>query len=253
MKLLRDTWLIFVRNAVATLREPVWVMVGLFQPVCFLVLFAPLLNSLEGAPGFPPGDSLDVFTPGLLVLMGLFSAGFVGFGLIPELRDGLVERLRVTPVSRLALLLGRALRDVVILLVQALLLVAVTWPFGLQVDLAGLGIVLVMLALLGLIMSSCSYVLALILKSEDALASLLNTIVLPMTLLSGIYLPLTLAPGWLQTVGDINPLAYAVDAARALMNGQLGDAAVLQGFAVLAPLALLALWWAARAFRKAIA
>jgi ABC-2 type transport system permease protein len=253
MKLLRDTWLIFARNVVATLREPVWVVIGLFQPVCFLVLFAPLLNGLEGTPGFPPGDALDVFTPGLLVLMGLYGAAFVGFGLIPDLRDGLIERLRVTPVSRLALLLGRTLRDVLILLVQSLLLVAIAWPFGLGVDPLGLVLVLGMLVLLGLIMASCSYALALALKSEDALASLLNTVAVPMTLLSGIYLPLALAPDWLQTIAGVNPLAYAVNAARALMGGDFGDASVLYGFAVLAPLAVLALWWAARAFRKATA
>lgn len=253
MKLLRDTWLIFVRNVVATLREPVWVVIGLFQPLCFLVLFAPLLDGLEGAPGFPPGDALDVFTPGLLVLMGLYGAAFVGFGLVPDLRDGLIERLRVTPVSRLALLLGRALRDVLILLVQSLVLVTLAWPFGLRVDPLGLVLVLAMLVLLGLIMASCSYALALALKSEDALASLLNTVAVPMTLLSGIYLPLALAPGWLQTIAGVNPLAYAVNAARALMGGDLGDSSVLYGFAVLAPLAVLALWWAARAFRKATA
>lgn len=102
-------------------------------------------------------------------------------------------------------------------------------------------------------MASCSYALALILKSEDAMAPLLNTVLLPLTLLSGIYLPLTFAPNWLQTVADFNPLAYAVEAARALFNGDLGNPAVFQGFAILIPLMLLALWWASRAFRKAVA
>ncbi len=252
MKLLRDTWLIFVRNAVATLREPVWAFVSLFQPICFLVFFAPLLQGLEGAPGFPPGSALDVFTPGLLVLLALYGTAFVGFGLFPEVRDGMIERLRVTPVSRLALLLGRVLRDVLVLLVQTLLLVAVTWPFGLRVDPAGFALVLGLLALLGLVMASCSYALALALGSEDALAPTLNTLAIPMTLLSGIYLPLALAPGWLQTVADANPLAYAVDAARALMAGHLASDAAIFGFAVLAPLAVLALWWAARSFRRAV-
>ena len=57
--------------------------------------------------------------PGLLVLLAMFGALFTGFGLIAELRAGVIERSRVTPVSRLALLLGRSLRDIVSLLVQA--------------------------------------------------------------------------------------------------------------------------------------
>jgi ABC-2 type transport system permease protein len=253
MKLLRDTWLLFARSMVATLREPAWTLIGLFQPLCLLVLFAPLLTSIADAPGFPSGGALNVFTPGLLVLLGMFSTAFVGFGLIAELRAGLIERLRVTPVSRLALLLGRALRDVVILLVQSLLVVLAVLPFGIEIDFAGFAITLGLLALLGLFMSSCSYALALALKSEDALAPLLNTVTFPMALLSGIYLPLSLAPDWLRTVATVDPLTHAVDAARALFDGHIADAAVLRGVAVLAPLALLALWWAARSFRRGIA
>ena len=46
MKLLRDTWLIFRRSVVLTLRQPVWLLMGILQPILYLVLFGPLL---EGA------------------------------------------------------------------------------------------------------------------------------------------------------------------------------------------------------------
>jgi len=253
MKLLRDTSLLFSRRMVATLREPVWVVTNLFAPLCYLALFAPLLGNLSGAPGFPTGGALEVFAPGLLVLLGLFGAAFAGFGLINELRTGLVERLRVTPASRLALLLGPVLVDVVVLLGQALLLVGTACLFGLRVSLAGLVIALVLLVLMGILLASCSYALALALRNENALASTLQFLTLPLLLLSGVLLPLTLAPGWLRTVAALNPLAYAVDAARVLLEGDLASADVWQGFAVLAPLAALAVWWAARSFRRALA
>jgi ABC-type polysaccharide/polyol phosphate export permease len=105
--------------------------------------------------------------------------------------------------------------------------------------------------LLGLTMASCSYALALAVKSVDALASVLNSVTLPMMLLSGILLPLTLAPAWLRGIAALNPLAYAVNATRALLRGQVGDTAVLQGTALLAALAVLAIGWAARSFRHA--
>lgn len=253
MRLLRDTWLIFQRNLMATLRNPVWVIVGLTQPLFFLVLFAPLLDSIAKAPGFPSGGSLNTFMPGLLIQLGLFGTAFVGFGLIAQLREGVIERLRVTPVSRLALLLGLALRDVLILLVQSTLLVAMGAPFGLKINYTGFFITLGLLALLGLMMCSCSYALALALKSEDALAPVLNSVTLPMMLLSGILLPMTLAPKWLRAVSNVNPLTHAVDASRALINGHLTDNAVARGLGVIAVLAVLAIWWAARSFRQATA
>lgn len=252
-KLLADTWIIFRRNVLATLRDPAWTIIGLFQPICFLILFAPLLSSVAGTPGFPGGDALDIFIPGLLVMIGLYGTAFVGFGLISELRDGLIERLIVTPVSWAALLLGRALRDVLVLLAQSILVVIVMLPFGFRADVGGLVLLLGMLVILGLLMASFSYALAMAFRSEDALAPTLNTFALPLILLSGIYLPMTLAPGWLQVVAMVNPLFYAVDAARALVDGEIASTTVFVGFAVLAVLAVLASWWAVRSFRRAAA
>ena len=128
MKILRDTWLVFGRYLGLFLRNPVWVVIGVVQPLLYLLLFAPLLKSIAAMPGFPPGGAYNVFVPGLLIQLGLFGASGVGFSLIAELRFGVVERLRVTPVSRLALLLGRALRDMLTLLIQSLLLVLVALP-----------------------------------------------------------------------------------------------------------------------------
>lgn len=253
MKLLRDTWLLFGRSMTATLRNPVWIILGLFQPVCYMLLFAPLLNNLADAPGFPRGGALTVFTPGLLILLAMFGAAFVGFDLIADLRYGIIERLRVTPVSRLALLLGRALRDVVTLLVQSLLLLIVAWLLGLRASLVGVALMFGMIILIGLLMSSCSYAVALAFKDENALASSLNFIMQPLLLLSGILLPLSLAPAVIRDIARANPFSYAVDAARALFNGSLGDNAVPVGFVVIAVLALLAIYWAARSFRGALA
>jgi ABC-2 type transport system permease protein len=252
MRALRDTALLFAYHLEAALRNPVWTATSLFQPACYLLLFAPLLRAIARSPGFPSGGVLQVFTPGLLVQLSIFGAGFVGFGLIADLRAGVLERLRVTPASRLSLLLGRVCRDVFVLLVQALMLVAVALPFGLSVSLAGLALTLALLILLGIVMSCCSYSLALALRNEDALASFLSTATLPVLLLSGILLPLSLAPLWLQTLADANPLAHAVTASRALFRGHLGAPSVLTAFVLLIMLSVLALAWATRSFQRAM-
>lgn len=253
MKTIRDTWLIFERAVSITVHNPVWVGVGILQPLFFLVLFGPLLKPLAGAAGFASGRAFNVFVPGLLIQLGLFGTAFVGFGLIGEVRYGVIERMRVTPVSRLALLLGRALRDIAVLLVQSTLLVVFAIPFGLQVNPVGLLIVYGLLILLGLFMVSVSYTLALWLRSEDSLAALLNTVTLPLLLLSGVLLPLTLAPVWLRDIATLNPLSHTVDAARALFNQHLSDPSIPLAVAILAVLAALALVMASRSFSRSVA
>lgn len=253
MKLVRDIWLIYVRYFGLLIRNPAWVTIGVLQPVLYLVLFAPLLKSIASIPGFPPGGAYNVFVPGLLIQLGMFGAVSVGFSLIAELRFGVIERLRVTPVSRLAMLLGRALRDMTLLVIQSLILVVLALPFGLNINAAGLVVILALIALIGLMMASISYAAALWLKSEDSFAPLIFTATLPVLLLSGVLLPMSLAPSWLRTIADLNPLSYAVDAARAIFNNHLADASVARGVAIIAALAVVAASLAARQFGRAVA
>lgn len=253
MKILRDTWLMFQRHMGLFLRNPVWVVIGLIQPLLYLLLFAPLLKSVSTVRGFPAGGAYNVFVPGLLIQLGLFGATSVGFGLIQELRIGVIERLRVTPVSRLAMLLGRALRDVFTLLVQSLLLILLSLPFGLNIHPVGMVVVLGLLALIGLLFTSISYAVALWLKSEDSFAPLVFSATLPLLLLSGVLLPMSLAPDWLRTIALADPLSYAVDAARAVFNDHTGDVSVVKGVALMGALAVLAITVAARSFNRAVA
>ena len=251
MKLIRDTWLIFQRYLVIFIHNPVWVIVGLSQPILYLLLFAPILKGVANSPGFPQGGAYNVFVPGLLIQLGLFGASGVGFGLIAELREGVIERFRVTPVSRFALLLGRALRDVLVLVVQATILLIIAIPFGLHATFSGAVVMLSLVALIGLGISSIAYSVALALRSEDSYAPLIFTVILPLLLLSGVLLPLTLAPKWLQTLAYFNPLSYAVKAARDVFNGHGGDADVFIGLTVMLALAVIGVVIGARAFKKA--
>jgi len=253
MKLLRDTWLVFGRYFWIFIHNPAWVAIGVVQPLLYLVLFAPLLKSIASAPGFPRGGAYNVFVLGLLVQLGMFGAAGVGFSLIAELRMGVIERLRVTPVSRVALLLGRALRDVLSILVQSLILILLSIPFGLSINAIGIVVVLALIALIGLLTASVSYAVALWVRRENSYAPIIFTSALPILLLSGVLLPLGLAPQWLRNIALANPLSYAVDAARAVFLGNLGDPSVVKGVVLMAVLCLVSIAIGARAFGRAVA
>src|SRR6267143_2608442 len=253
MKLLRDTWLVFGRYFWIFIHNPAWVVIGVVQPLLYLLLFAPLLKQIQSTPGFPRGGAYNVFVPGLLVQLGLFGAAGVGFSLIAELRMGVIERLRVTPVSRVALLLGRALRDVFSILVQSLILILLALPFGLSVNFIGVVVVLLLIALIGLFTASISYAVALAIREEGVYASIVFTASLPILLLSGVLLPLGFAPSWLRNIAAANPLSYAVEAARAVFLAHLSDPSVVKGVVIMAVLCLISVVIGARAFGRAVA
>ena len=248
MTYLTETWIVFTRAMRLSLRNPTWVIIGLSQPILYLTLFGPLLKPL--APTLGTTNAWQLFVPGMLVQLGMFGALFVGFGLIAEYRAGVIECMRVTPASRSALLLGRVMRDVLVLLVQGTLLTLVAIPLGLRAPVGGVLVALLVVALLGAAFSSISYALALSLKTEDALAPLLNGVAIPLLLLSGILLPMTIAPRWLQDVSDVNPLKHVVEGVRALFRGEFSGSTTAWALVLTVGLVLAGGWFGTSTFRR---
>ena len=253
MRVFHDTWLVFNRSLGLSLRNPPWLIVGLMQPLIYLLLFGPILTNLAKMPGFPSGNAFNLFVPGLLVMTAGFGTMFVGFAFIDEIRSGVVERMRVTPMSRTAAVTGRTLRDIVVFLVQGLILIVISIPFGLTVHPDGLLVALALLALIGMALGPISYAIALVLKSEETLGPLVQAVALPLLMLSGVLLPMSLAPDWLRTLATFNPLYHAVEAMRALFNADFANPAVATGIAWMVGLTVASFAVAARVFNRATA
>jgi ABC-2 type transport system permease protein len=251
MLFLRDTALIFRRQMRLSLRNPAWLIIGVIQPILYLALFGPLVKHYVSTPGTPSDEAWKIFVPGLLVQLGLFGSMFVGFAIIAEYRAGVIERMRVTPVSRFALLIGRVLRDTVALLVQSVILILTGLVMGLRAPFAGIVLALAFVLVMAVSMSSLSYSLGLALKSEDALAPLLNSVAVPVLLLSGILLPLTreTAPTWLYDVSRVNPFWYIVQAMRYAFQGLYTQGDVLWGALIAVALAVICIMAGVRRFQ----
>jgi ABC-2 type transport system permease protein len=251
MNFVLDTRLVFGRQMRLALRNPVWTVISLLQPVMFLVFFGPLFASVfnRGLTG-GAGNAYGYFVPGLLIQLGLFGSASVGFSIIADFRYGIVDRLRVTMVSRLAILAGRILRDVVVLLVQSVMLILVGLAFGLRAPVTGILIGLGFIALIAVSLSALSYGIGLLTKSEAVLASGLNLLIMPIVLLSGIMLPLTIGPGWLQGIGSVSPFRYIIDAMREAYVGNYGGAVMVEGISVAVAMALICLCAATMIFLR---
>lgn len=245
----RDLLILLLRDLKTTSRNPVFLIMGVVVPITYLTLFAPLLKNI--GIDLPDGNVLNLFVPGMLPIIA-FSAGlFTGFGMIDQLRSGIIERFRVTPVSRFAILGGPVFHDVTAALFQALLFVLIALPFGFRANLFGLVILFLLLALLAMITSSFGNAVGVITKSEDRYAPIVHAINLPILLLSGVLLPMTLAPKWLLVASHFNPVYYVVEASRSLAAGEIANQSVLMAFVILIPFAVVTMAWANQVFKRA--
>ncbi len=223
--LTRDTGLVFAREVRPLLREPFQMIISVLQPLMFLALFAPLL------PGGATGATLQWFVPGMVAMACLTAASMTGSNLMLEMATGSHERLLVSPLSRSALLLGRAFKEVVPVVAQAMVLVLVAWPFGFVVHPLGIAAAIVLLAIFSVGVGSLSFTLGLASKNHDWMFwTVQQTLLFPVLLSAGVLLPLDAAPAWLTWSSRANPLTYVVDAARALFAGTYDGSVVLGGF-----------------------
>jgi ABC-2 type transport system permease protein len=244
-----DTWNVLVRELRPVLRDPFSLVFSLVQPVVFLGLFGPLLVATSGQPA---SVTLQSFVPGILVMIALFGTGTTGSNLLYEMQTGSHERTLVAPLSRSSLLVGRALKEMVPIIVQACIIALVTIPFGFTVNPLGLLIGLVLLALFGLGFGALSYTLALASRNNDWMFwGIQQATLFPLMILSGMLLPLDRAPQWMQVAAGFNPISYVVAAERALLSGDIASMAVVWGFVAAAVLAAIGLSVGIRAMKKA--
>jgi ABC-2 type transport system permease protein len=248
LRFVRECSIVFRRQLRMNLRNPAWVIIGLMQPILYLLLFGPLLKPL--IKQFGAANAYTFFVPGMLVQLGLFGAFFAGFSLIGEWREGVIESERVTPASRTALLVGRLARDVLQLLVQAVILVGLGYVLGMDASVAGMILGVLLTVLIGGACAAASNALALATKSEDVMAPVINVVMMPVLLLSGILLPMTIGPSWLQRASDFMPTRWIVDATRSMFGGDFGGSEIYWGTGWALVLFGLALWWGTAVFRK---
>jgi ABC-2 type transport system permease protein len=244
MSFATDVGISLRRETAPLLRNWYYVLFGLLQPLLYLGLFVPLLPT--------SGNSLQWFVPGMIVMLTLFTTATCGWTLTEELASGALERLLATPLSRPAILVGRALKELLPLLAQALVIVLLSIPFGLTLyPLAALlGFTLVLA--FGIGVASLSYALAIVSKRDGSLFYMVtHSITLPLMLLGGVLLPMDLAPRWLYIASRINPLTYLVEAERALFAGDLASLPVLYGSIVAGVFGLVGLWVGARTITRA--
>jgi ABC-2 type transport system permease protein len=218
----------------------------MLQPVLYLLLFGPLLEPVIEQLG---GNKYTWFVPGMLVQLGIFGAFFAGFSLIGEWREGVIEAERVTPAHRSALLFGRLYRDLLQLFVQAVILVGLGLVLGMDASAGGIVVGVVLTLLLGGACAAASNAFALMTKSEDVMAPVINLVMMPVLLLSGILLPMSFGAGWLERLSDFMPIKHVVDAVRDAFFGDF-QPAMLWGVGWAALLFGLAVWWGTAVFRK---
>lgn len=226
------------RTWTKTARRPVLLTFSFAQPLMWMAFFGFLFQRYRLVELSHPVAYLDFLTPGVCAMTVLFGASQSGIGWIRDLQTGFLPRMLNTPASHHALLSGKIVADVLRLLLQALIVVALAVVLGARLS-PGWAAILpaaLCLALFAMAFSSLSCALALRTRAQEAMATFVHLFNMPVLFTSTALVPARQMPDWLATAARWNPLTLAVDAWRgALLFGEAPSAT-----GQVLPLALLA-------------
>jgi ABC-2 type transport system permease protein len=245
------------RSLRALINDPKLLILSLLQPLIMLLLFSQVFGSMAGGANFPAGVTyINYLMPAILVTSGVGAALQSGIGLVTDMKNGVLGRLRSLPVSNVSVLVARSLSDLVRTAVQLLiLLVAATVLFDFSPAGGVLGVLPAFLLALS-VSWALSWVFLAVgawVRNAESMQTVGFLAMFPLMFASSAFVPIDGLPVWLRVVATINPLTYAVDASRNLAldmpvgNGVVGALAASIGLLVVGVLA------AVRGFRRPLA
>jgi len=248
--MIADTWYLFNKYMKITIRMPMWTLFTLVQPLIWLVIFGQLFRNMAQLPGFPTASYTDFFVPGVLIMTVLFGSSWSGVSLLREIQSGTVDKMLVSPVSRVAVVLSRVLHSTAQVVVQVLIMLTVAWALGARLNLNPfyLGLSMLIVLMLGLCFAAVSNGFAIALQREEPLVIIGNLMTLPLMFFSTALVPASFMPDWIKYIATINPINYAVEAVRDVLVGTPNVAGYGTAALILGLFTVAAVWWAVAAF-----
>jgi ABC-2 type transport system permease protein len=190
----------------------------ILYPLIQLLVFSQLFKDIVRLPGFEASSYLSYLAPGQIVFVVFFAVMWSGGNLLYDYRNGVLDKLRVAPISRYAILAGEFVPLFLESVVMASVILAVSVVLGAPVatGLAGAIVIVLLGGAFGVAWSGTSFVPALITKNEQATGTL-SILFFPIAFMSTAFVPTALMPEWLQTVNQWNPISHVIEAMRSLM------------------------------------
>lgn len=198
--------------------DPTELITRAVQPALWLLVFGEVMSKIRL---IPTGNLryIDFLAPGILAQSVLFIAIFYGITVIWERDLGIIHKFLVSPTPRGALVLGKGLSAGVRALSQVVIIYLLSLAIGVVINWNPVNLILVVVVVMlgSALFSTFSLIIATLVKTRERFMGIGQVLTMPLFFASNAIYSISMMPGWLQTISEVNPLTYMVDALRALM------------------------------------
>ncbi len=213
---LRSVRNIFMRDLLRFFKDKARIIGSVMQPVIFLGIFGVGLEatiSMGGGPGIG-FNFVQFMFPGIIATTTLGVALNTSISIVTDREFGFLKEILVAPVSRASIMFGKVLSGIVIGLFQAVLLIALSPLFGLDIVWSTIPGILFFALLLSFAVTALGLFIASRMRNAEGFQFVFQFLFFPMMFLSGAFFSLTNVPKWMEVLSTVNPLTYAVDGLR---------------------------------------
>jgi ABC-2 type transport system permease protein len=221
MATIADTGYLTGRKIHALVRQP-WVLAfSVVQPAIWLFLFGELFRRIIDIPGFRFGGSyLDYLIPGIVAMNAMSGNMWAGMTMIEEIERGTLNRLLVSPASRVGIMNATVAEQAVSTTVQTLIILLLGLAGGARYPGGAAGVLVLIVAsiLVGVVFGALSNTVGMLLRSREAIIGVYTFFMLPLMFLSSAFIPTQLMPGWMQAIASRNPLNWVVQVGRSVLS-----------------------------------
>ncbi len=250
----RDLWVLTNRALLVTIRVPFAVIPNLLISLFFLFVYQGGLSGISSIPQFGGAHYLNFILPVAIVSGAVGGAGSSGQALIRDLETRYFTKLRLTPVSRTALVLAPMIAGMTQLVAQTILILLVALAMGLRVPTGWLGAIVVVLLAAGWGLAFAGYAVASALRSGNGQTAQAATFIFfPLLFLSDTFVPISLISAtWLKVAARINPTTYVFNSMRELLINGWNAGKILSGVLAIVILSAITLTWAVFTARRTL-
>lgn len=264
--LVSETLAVFGRWMKKTLRRPPFLFFSLVQPIVWFVLFTQAFSSVTNIRQPLPGGGFLTFADfsgtnnfttwfaaAVVIQTVIASAMQSGMGIVQDIDSGYLDKMRVAPISRAAILLGKGMSDAVRIVLQTLVILGLGFALGMTFATGILGVLVLLLlaAGFGIAWSGISNTIALATKNSELtlMISILTTF--PLLFLSTAMMPLRLLPATVRGIATYNPITYIADGLHNLTIQGFDGGILGTAFAITVVIGILTVTSSTLMFRRA--
>lgn len=202
------------------IKNPIAIIISMFQPLIFLVLFGTIFSSISSVGGFEEPTYASYILPGILIMNALFGGIYLGMSTLDDMREGIFNRYLVAPKSNLIFIIGDLVYIFTFQLIQSTLLVIIGYFMGFRLPIGIVSPILFLVtpAFFSCLIGAASIGIAVLTKKHSTMITVMQFFSFPLLFLSSAFMPSNLLPKWISILSKINPVDWVVRASQSTFN-----------------------------------